>query len=373
MVILQHFGGMIAPKGIRDLLVPLALGNIAVMVFFVLSGFIISEAAATFYRQRPGPFLFNRCLRIVPPFLAAITVSILVHWVMMRSHGAWSLEPSHPNMLQPDIFTLESMFRNYLSLLPGAKILASEEDYFFIPYIWAVRAEVCFYLTVFVSLFLARKHPARLEWILVIAGFGSMTMFGLRYLAKAPELFQYTPYFVLGVAVYFRISGSRIAGWIAVGAVLAIAVQFSTYDAGSPLAAEYNRAAQVGILAAAIIALITLADFRFDRAREADRFLGDLSYSVYLNHYVVGVVFYSTLEEHTMSTFGLAIAASLVYSYAMYLLVEPGFRALRNRVRGRRVDPPVDPRGRARNTGFKFLSSKGSSTPRPSDDSTAPR
>lgn len=45
----------------------LGVGGIAVMAFFVLSGYIISEASATFYRGRPFPFLLNRLLRLLPP------------------------------------------------------------------------------------------------------------------------------------------------------------------------------------------------------------------------------------------------------------------------------------------------------------------
>ena len=62
------------------------LGNVAVVSFFVLSGYVISEAVDVFYRGRPaGSFIGDRALRFGAPFYwAALAVSVIVQFLSLR-------------------------------------------------------------------------------------------------------------------------------------------------------------------------------------------------------------------------------------------------------------------------------------------------
>jgi peptidoglycan/LPS O-acetylase OafA/YrhL len=64
LVMEQHFVADLAPAPLAIALAPYAFGNVAVLVFFALSGFVITEAVDSIYRGRPGAFLTNRLLRI---------------------------------------------------------------------------------------------------------------------------------------------------------------------------------------------------------------------------------------------------------------------------------------------------------------------
>ena len=81
---------------------------------------------------------------------------------------------------------------------------------------------------------------------------------------------------------------------------------------------------------AAIPLLATMSAGRFTRI---DRLLGDLSYPVYLNHFVAMPAVATWLPG--LGTFGLfaVTAYALVLSYVMYALIEPALVGLRNRVR----------------------------------------
>ena len=57
---------------------PYEPGSLAVLAFFALSGFVIAEAADVAYRGRPVAFLGNRLLRIVPHFVLAMMISIIL-------------------------------------------------------------------------------------------------------------------------------------------------------------------------------------------------------------------------------------------------------------------------------------------------------
>ena len=72
LVMVQHFGADLAPAPLATALAPYFTESVAVLVFFALSGFVITEAVDSVYRNRPIPFLTNRLLRIVPHFLLAL-------------------------------------------------------------------------------------------------------------------------------------------------------------------------------------------------------------------------------------------------------------------------------------------------------------
>ena len=69
LVMLHHFGIHLAGPDLAAALRQVDLGRLAVVVFFVLSGFVITEAAVTFYSGRPIAFASNRLLRICTPTL----------------------------------------------------------------------------------------------------------------------------------------------------------------------------------------------------------------------------------------------------------------------------------------------------------------
>src|SRR5947209_2601884 len=79
LVMLQHFAADLAPVPLARAVAPYAVGSMAVLAFFALSGFVITEAVDRVYRDRPGAFLANRLLRIGPHFVLAVALSILAH------------------------------------------------------------------------------------------------------------------------------------------------------------------------------------------------------------------------------------------------------------------------------------------------------
>jgi peptidoglycan/LPS O-acetylase OafA/YrhL len=63
-----------------DMALPRSLvyGPVAVFVFFMISGFVIGEAALKFYDGRPVQFFLNRLIRLYPPYLMALALTGLV-------------------------------------------------------------------------------------------------------------------------------------------------------------------------------------------------------------------------------------------------------------------------------------------------------
>ena len=84
LVVAQHFQHLL-PEDQRTAFHRLGLGAVAVAVFFAISGFVVAEANAVFYPGRPGAFLANRLLRVVPPYFAALALSVLVHAALWQA------------------------------------------------------------------------------------------------------------------------------------------------------------------------------------------------------------------------------------------------------------------------------------------------
>src|SRR5688572_10629524 len=126
----------------------------AVLMFFVLSGFVLTEAAATYYRGRPEAFAMNRALKILPGFVAALFISFLLHGVI-ASDGRLlqGLAFEHYVEPPPQIWGAGNLLVNLLSVLPFTDIdvgkrVFGDGLYLFVRYIWAVNVEVLFYACV---------------------------------------------------------------------------------------------------------------------------------------------------------------------------------------------------------------------------------
>ena len=87
IVVCNHAGWIAQETWIGKIFDNAQFGSVAVLMFFILSGYIMSEAAHTFYAGRPWHFARNRALKILPPFFGALVLSLLVH-AFASSHGS---------------------------------------------------------------------------------------------------------------------------------------------------------------------------------------------------------------------------------------------------------------------------------------------
>ncbi|WP_426032160.1 acyltransferase family protein [Caulobacter sp. DWP3-1-3b2] len=342
LVMVQHFG-VVAPHDVgRALAVP-ATGNIAVLTFFVLSGFIIAESSERFYLHRPVAFFANRALRILPPYLGAVLVSIAAHFVLHRS-GILTLWGPLANNPQQDLFTAKSILSNLVYPLPGASALMGEPAYRFIPYAWAVRIEFVFYIVIAAVL-------ATLPWsknfakVLAILGVAFIGVYLFWRLGWGLSTMRMIVYFSLGISLYFASKGERLA-IVYAGAFYALCMlDYWNYDNVQRAQffqqnREFHRLPllEYALLAACLGSIPLLARWRLsERAQKLDTKLGGLSYSLYLNQYVALVIIHSVYKARDFRTVIIAVTLALVLAYLMNVLVEKNTEPLRNAIRGVRV------------------------------------
>ncbi len=336
MVVASHSvdlgGGAMA-----SLLRPWGLGNIAVMGFFVLSGFIISEAVEAVYKDRIRDFLVNRGLRIIPPYFAALLASIVVH-LWLASDG--SIRFFDYEFMPEGIFSARNYFENslYIAVLYGLGYLGLAPDYTFVRYVWAVRVELHFYLAyAFVcwSMTSKRLSFAFRRYALPLACALTTILFVLAITTKAAILnyFSFAPYFMLGVSLQrWSKSGGRFAAGVV---LLCLAMAVIHYAGYVDVSAGNLFLGPVLILLSLVASVLMLARMGCSRRLKVlDQWLGDLSYPIYLNHYAVTIAFLTLFSEPGAMIFWVCVAVSIVFSWFTALLTEPVTKRLRERVRG---------------------------------------
>jgi peptidoglycan/LPS O-acetylase OafA/YrhL len=315
------------------------LGIVAVDVFFVISGLVITEAIVQVYRGRPLRFLANRLLRLIPPYLAALALSVAVHAWLWRSGQlrVWDFA------LDGSPVTMGHVVTGILELLPGGRSIQLAAGFEFIPFAWTLRVEMTFYLVAFAVAVVVAQPRWRARRPIWRVGAGAsalgfaLLMFLLFLIRRRPLILGNIPFFVLGFALYWRDRDPRawsraLVGLAALGGLAAL---FALRSPRFP----WHTGEQAVLLAALGVGLSALlrAEGLGSRLRGLDRAAGDLSYPLYLNHYAVGIAWYDRCAARGWGVFIAAMACSLVTAWVMMLLVESPMRSLRNRVRGVRL------------------------------------
>ncbi len=341
LVVLQHGLLLLAPPD-RWLLYRLEIGAVAVAVttFFALSGFIVAESASTFYLGRPGAFLANRMLRVVPPYLAALLLTIAVDSWLFSSGTLVPLDaPLQGSPLQPRV-----VLAGILEILPGMTARrVSSQDFSFIPFAWTLRVEFAFYLAAFATgCLLAVDQAGRwatrravLTAVLALC-YAGFALFAWRHRATASGAGLQViciPFFAFGLCLFLHLhrpdAVSRLHLLLVSGGVL---LGFTYWgQRGDPV-----LALQLPLLCALFLVLAVLTRIRSipDTWRRWDRQLGELSYPLYISHGVVLTFLTSISTQRGALPYCTAIAAALLLAACLHRTVEQPLRGLRNRLRG---------------------------------------
>lgn len=339
LVMVQHFGVVAPPYVGRALAVP-ATGNIAVLTFFVLSGFIIAESAERFYASRPAAFVANRAVRILPPYLCAVLLSIVVHFILYKT-GKLTLWAPVTDFPQNLLFTAKSLVSNTIYPLPIVSNIVGEPEYRFIPYAWAVRVELLFYIVIAAALAVTPFFKSFAK----VLGALSIVMLGVYFLWRMGWSLSTTRmivYFALGVSLYFAVKGSKVA--ILVAGIFYALCLFDYYDYDAVQRTEFFRSngnlhrmvfVEYLLLASCLGAIPLLAKWRPGaRIQRLDSKLGGLSYSLYLNQYAALVTVHSVFTSKAYWTLFLAVVLAVMLAHLMNIIVERNTEPLRNAIRG---------------------------------------
>lgn len=181
------------------------LGEVAVEVFIIISGFVITHLILT-KREPFGLYISRRALRIFPAYLICLALAIAVaplSYIALidypytiagqKAHFLVQASQYHSNIL-PHIFAHITLLHGAVpdQILPGA-------EYMFLPAAWSISLEWQFYLIAPIWLWLFRKSPLAA----ISMGFIGVVIYN-HYLASG----FFNPSFLPGSALGFLIGMS---------------------------------------------------------------------------------------------------------------------------------------------------------------------
>ncbi len=276
------------------------IGRVGVPVFFVISGFIIPYSMwANGYdlTKNWSNFMLRRLSRIEPPYILSIVVTLLV--LSLSAYlNARSFSVDWLNVLG---------HLGYLNVFNGKGWILGVY--------WTLAVEFQYYLMIsllFPLLFLGdiRKNISVILLMLVSSIFVS------RWLNDEGFIPRHIPLFLAGIVTFkYHIKKLKLAFYLPLMAVI--------------LAAMYVEFGVLYALSSIFTCLIIV--FNVDIKWRFMYFLGKISYSLYLMHWIFGVeIAMKTLQSFfpnpggavkiAVTLFGIGVSIALSYFY--YLLIE---------------------------------------------------
>jgi peptidoglycan/LPS O-acetylase OafA/YrhL len=273
-----------------------SLGHHAVMLFFVVSGYCITAAGASGLR-RDLPlhqFIYRRLRRIYPPFFFSLMYYAATRVIKIATGGEndllkWTVTDWIQNLTLTQWFTLVSNPQP-LPFLNPTNIIGVY---------WSLQYEEQFYLIVGLLLFIAHRWKIALSnLLLMMTGVGLVWFFLLGETCTGIFI-DYWFMFGIGALVYARLCtfDTTIKRRIADGSLLVLFL-FSASGlytsllqvSPDPDVLDRPRDVELAVCSGFALTLILLRplDTRFSKLRiwPVFHWLGLISYSLYLTHYI---------------------------------------------------------------------------------------
>jgi peptidoglycan/LPS O-acetylase OafA/YrhL len=276
-------------------------GLYGVQMFFVISGFVIplSLDRSNYKLSNYLNFLKKRALRLHPPYMAALIITLVVSYLAYKSKG----------LVYPE---------NLLSITKSFFYLHFPADN---PVFWTLGVEVTYYFFIGLLFPVFKKYPL----FAVIALIPLFSIISKTIVVDYVNFFNFTMYFFIGIFGYFIYEKQSLTLNYA-GLALSIIASFYFND-----------------LIGTIVAIFTIAFIFFYNLRVPKffNFLGEISYSVYLIHFVIGLKFINLSIRYVnpslyWALFIVAIIFIYAVSYVFYRIIEIPSAKLSNKVKYRK-------------------------------------
>lgn len=250
-------------------------GVVAVISFFLLSGYVMTELIEKYYKRPVAipTFYLDRVARLFPQFLFYMLLALIcIHFAKIESPFLKNLTP----------FT---WLLNFL-MLPQGFFMFWADGALVIPQSWSLGLEATFYLAI--------------PWIVVYCT--KRQMFGLAGVSFGVFLAAYFGiintdnfgYRLLPGTLYMFLVGASFARpdkysrrFVAAVFLLTAILFLHSFLNERFYILPFNKEVLLGLLLG-ILVVTCLKDFQFSkRTARIDLFFGNLSYGVFLNHFIV--------------------------------------------------------------------------------------
>lgn len=296
-------------------------GVVAVISFFILSGYVMSMLVDKYYNKPSAvsSYYLDRAARLLPQFL---------FYMLMASACIYFLEIDSPFVNQ---LTVGKWLLNFL-VIPQGFFMWWADGALVMPQTWSLGLEAMFYLVIpWIVILLTRRQIYALTLVsfcvFLAAYFGKINsdFFGYRLLPGT--LFM----FLVGWSFFQQDSSSKkfrhVIFFVSLALFVNLFVQKHLYQL------PYNKEVLLGLL----IGIVFIAALKERAFSQFDEFFGNLSYGVFLNHFIVIWLMRKFLN---IKVFGiqhvlLLLAASTLVAWVSFLYIERPALRWRQSIRAR--------------------------------------
>lgn len=340
-VVLDHLGG-----GYADQLVG---GRLAVQLFYVISGFLISYVltATDHYQGATGKFYANRFLRLFPIYLSVAALTLTAHIVSGGSF--FRIYEALPFSAEVFLF-LSNLFifgQDWLmffgvrdSALAFTGSFANSDVPLYkgllVPQAWTLGVEMSFYLVAPFILRSPRKLLAllaaslALRAILIWTGVGRSDPWTYRFFPTELALFLIGSLSHQVVLPRMKAWTQRVKRLPELGTGILFLYVVAHFSIG------INPTVRDGLAVLLFAALLPLA-FLFQSRHRLDKAIGELSYPLYICHMLVIMAFswlMHDVQEHQPMLFAaMSITGCIGFSAVLNYLIADPVERLRSRLR----------------------------------------
>ena len=288
-------------------------GNLAVQVFFALSGWLIGGMLLQMNRADLPRFYFNRVARIWAPYFVAL--GLLIGASILRDHVGWKWAEF---VFYKSTFVYNLFGPPQLAEHRQEMPLAGAGNHF-----WSVNVEEQFYLMA--PLLLVAVNPkigrALLTWIIIC-----VLTFLIDFHATIPAT---SPSIALGVTaaiVVWRFKKLHLGTFSRIGlGCIACATAY-----GMAIGGSYNFLAP--LFAISVVLLLTIKGSQ----NRCGAIVGGISYPIYLNQWVGSFAAHAMLRPLGMRDSAwfhpLAIGLNIGIAYGLYRLIDQSILTSRSRL-----------------------------------------
>lgn len=327
-VVLEH-----THSGTGIPLVSLVKSNIAVQSFFIISGFYMAMILTEKYKKYSS-FILNRFLRIFPLYLVILALTIVASFILTSIalpdilYKVYSLNPflfilsMFPNLF---IFGQDALFfirAEPLGFMNNFYTQSALDRAIIVPPAWSLSLELMFYL---IAPFLVKIKNKTL-FCLILAGL--FFRIGLYYLLnenmRDAWLYRFflaeLIFFLVGIASFrlYKFISNINANKVVLASISIIFFLFLGFYDAIPLYSIPKKFLFFTLLAVALPMIFALT-----KTSKFDRYIGDLSYPVYLSHVLIGSIILPLKISNEFWGIKTAIISLAVSVILLYFVVRP--------------------------------------------------
>jgi peptidoglycan/LPS O-acetylase OafA/YrhL len=318
-----------------------AIGPFAVYSFFILSGFLMTMIMQQTYGYSLSGFksyAFNRFLRLYPVYWALLVIVMFVIWLV----GADSSLAFHPTMRIPNDFS--SWMANLFMVYPRFEPVLYPVR--LAPATWALTIELAFYLAI--GLGLSKSKLLTTVWFLLSLAWVLWTNVSIgKWGVGYGDIFIASLPFSIGAMIYHYKSFVNIfINKVGVIPILAIfSINILTVVASHYVWSEkfwfFNAVGTwVNLIFSGLMIILLLEHGRIFFSKQTDRFLGDLSYPVYIFHWSgASLASWLITSDHNKGfwVFFLGLGLTILISIFVNKCVNDNVEKLRNIIRPKKA------------------------------------